>query len=316
MSRIPRFPQFLALLLLFACQRDAVGPTPSSSGAGSLFSTSLPASPLLLASSGHILFTRILPRSEARWVFKMDATGANVRQLANGYAAVWKPDGSKIAFSCGANICVMNNDGTTIVQLTFNVLVEVPAWSGSSPAFPNGRIAFDGQDPTGNWHIYVMNPDGTSVVQLTTGAFIDGSADWSPDGSMIAFQRYVKHGTSPQVFVMNANGPGITQLTTQGGMAPAWSPDSTKIAFYSNRSGTSQIYVMSSSGETTTSPAVQITTSGGSLPDWSLDGTRIVFSCQPPGKPTNICTINSNGTGGVLDLTNSRQTEQWPEWGP
>ena len=313
MIRIPRFPRSLALLLLFACQRDAVGPTPSSTGAGPLFSTSLPASPLLLASSGHILFTRIL--SSARWVFKMDATGANVTKLANGYAAVWKPDGSKIAFSCGANICVMNNDGTRIVQLTFNVLVEVPAWSWSSSAFPNGRIAFDGQDPTGNWHIYVMNPDVTGVVQLTIDATIDGSADWSPDGSKIAFQRYVKHGTS-QVFVMNADGSVITQLTTLGGMAPAWSPDGTKIAFYSNRSGTSQIYVMSSSGETTTAPAVQITTSGGSLPDWSLDGTRIVFSCQPPGKPTNICTINSNGTGGVLDLTNSRQTEQWPEWGP
>jgi Tol biopolymer transport system component len=305
MRRLQLLTFVVPLLSALACN-DATSP-PSSSGAGSLFSTSLPASPLLLASSGHILFTRIL--SSARWVFKMDATGANVRQLANGYAAVWKPDGSKIAFSCGANICVMNNDGTRIVQLTSNVLVEVPAWS------PDGtKIAFDGQDPTGNWHIYVMNADGTGAVQLTNDATIDGDADWSPDGLKIAFQRYVKHGAS-QVFVMNADGSVITQLTTLGGMAPAWSPDGTKIAFYSNRSGTSQIYVMSSSGE---APAtlVKITTSGGSLPDWSLDGTRIVFSCQPPGKPTNICTINSNGTGGVLDLTNSRQTEQWPEWGP
>jgi Tol biopolymer transport system component len=313
MRRLQLLTFVVPLLSALACN-DATSP-PSS--AGPLFSTSLPASPLLLASSGHILFTRILPPSEARWVFKMDATGANVTKLANGYAAVWKPDGSKIAFSCGANICVMNNDGTRIVQLTSNVLVEVPAWSGSSLAFPNGRIAFDGQDPTG-WHIYVMNPDVPGVVQqLTIGAFIDGSADWSPDGSMIAFQRYVKHVTSPsQVFVMNADGSVITQKTLGGGMDPAWSPDGKWIAFDSNRSGTSQIYVMSSSGETTTAPAVKITTSGGSLPDWSLNGTRIVFRCQPPGKPTNICTINSDGTGGVVDLTNSRQTEQWPEWGP
>ncbi len=313
MSRALRVaPLVLPLICSVACQRDGVGPTPSSTGAGPLFSTSLPASPHLLASSGHILFTRILPPS-ARWVFKMDATGANVAQLAHGYAAVWKPDGSKIAFSCGANICVMNNDGSGIVQLTFNVLVEVPAWSVSSSAFPNGRIAFHGQDPTGNWHIWVMNPDGTGVVQLTFDATIDGDADWSPDGSKIAFQRYVKYGTS-QVFVMNASGSGITQLTTLGGLSPAWSPDGTKIAFDSYRSGTSQIYVMSSSGETA-GPVVQVTTSGGSLSDWSLDGTRIVFRC-PAGKATNICTINSDGTGGVLDLTNSRETEQWPEWGP
>ena len=143
MRRLQLLTFVVPLLSALACN-DATSP-PSSAGAGPLFSTSLPASPLLLASSGHILFTRIL--SSARWVFKMDATGANVRQLANGYAAVWKPDGSKIAFSCGANICVMNNDGTRIVQLTFNMLVEVPAWSLSSSTFPNGRIAFDGQDP-------------------------------------------------------------------------------------------------------------------------------------------------------------------------
>ncbi len=312
MRQVLRISQFLLpLICAVACQPDAVGPTPRSTGRP-LFSTSLPASLPLLASSGHILFTRILPPS-ARWVFKMDATGANVTQLAHGYAAVWKPDGSKIAFSCGANICVMNADGSGIVQLTFNVLVEVPAWSVSSTMFPGGRIAFHGQDSAGNWHIWVMNPDGTGVLQLTFDATIDGDADWSPDGSKIAFQRYVIHGTS-QVFVMNASGSGITQLTTGGGMTPAWSPDASKIAFQSNRSGTSQIYVMSSSGETA-GPVVQVTTNGGSLPDWSLDGTRIVFSC-PGEKTSNICTINADGSGGVLDLTNSRDTEQWPEWGP
>ena len=309
MSRLRRTSVCLLLLGFgFACQRDPFAPGPSSSTAGPRFSTTSPPDPL--APPGHIVFVRILPPS-ARWVFKMEATGANVIRLANGYAPAWKPDGTQIAFNCGVNICVMNADGSGIVHLTANVVAESPAWSVPSPAFPNGRIAFDQQDQTGNWHIYVMNPDGTGVAQLTLDATIDGNADWSPDGSMIAFQRHVKSGTA-QVFVMNADGSGITQLTTLGGSSPAWSPDGTRITFDSNRSGGGQIYLMSSAGEA--AGVAPVTTSGGSTSDWSLDGTRIVFSC-PAAKSTNICAINPDGTR-LVDLTNSRNTEQWPRWGP
>jgi TolB protein len=118
------------------------------------------------------------------------------------------------------------------------------------------------------------------VTQLTTDLTIDGSADWSPDASRIAFQRYPKRGIS-QVFVMNGDGSGITQLTTGEGSSPAWSPSGTQIAFDSNRSGTSQLYLMPSSGEG--SGIAQVTTGGGSNSDWSPDGTRLVFSC-PAGK--------------------------------
>jgi Tol biopolymer transport system component len=309
MSRLRRTSVFLLLLGVgFACRPDALAPEPTASTGEPRFSTTSPPDPL--APPGHIVFVRILPPS-ARWVFRMDATGANVTQLANGYAPTWKPDGTKIAFNCGANICVMNADGSGIVQLTFNVVAEASAWSAASAAFPDGRIAFDQQDASGNWHIYVMNPDGTGVTQLTTDLTIDGNADWSPDASRLAFQRHVKGGVS-QVYVMSADGSGVTQLTTGGGSSPAWSPDGTRITFDSNRSGTGQVYVMSSSGEA--SGVAQVSTGGGSTSDWSPDGTWIVFTC-PGGKTTDICAINSDGTR-LVDLTNSRTTEQWPEWGP
>ncbi|HEY6922879.1 MAG TPA: hypothetical protein VI653_05385, partial [Steroidobacteraceae bacterium] len=257
MVGLPRCICVLPLLIFAsACQREALPPQSTISAPGAL-----PAQASLSAlgpASGHILFVRILPPS-ARWVFKMDGTGANVTKLANGYAPAWKPDGSRIAFNCGINICVMNSDGSGIVHLTTNVLAEEPAWSASSPAFPDGRIAFDQQDASGNWHIYVMTPDGGNVTQVTTDPTIDGDADWSPDASRIVFQRYVIHGTS-QIFVMNADGTGLTQLTTGGGSGPAWSPDGTQISFDSNRSGTGQIYLIPSSGEG--SGLAQVTTGG------------------------------------------------------
>src|SRR4030095_11968866 len=58
---------------------------------------------------------------------------------------------------------------------------------------------------------------------------------WSPDGSKIAFMTDRMGG--PNIWVMNANGTGVTQLTFTKAPEgdPAWSPDGTKIAFGSKR---------------------------------------------------------------------------------
>ena len=58
---------------------------------------------------------------------------------------------------------------------------------------------------------------------------------------------------------------------------PAWSPDGTRLAFISNRSGQSQIWLMNADG---TGP-VQLTNiphGTCAAPVWSPDGTRILFN--------------------------------------
>jgi TolB protein len=52
-------------------------------------------------------------------------------------------------------------------------------------------------------------------MQLTTHPDTDQIPDWSPDGTKIAFTSYRSGGT-PQLFVMNADGTGQTQLTFNG----------------------------------------------------------------------------------------------------
>jgi PKD repeat protein len=134
------------------------------------------------------------------------------------------------------------------------------------PPTQAGQIAFvrDGA-------IYLANSDGGGLVQLTDGPNDHGPA-WSPDGSRIAFGRSpAETGLTSAVFVMNADGSNVVQLTTLGS-DPTWSPDGEWIAFAdggiskvrADSAGTSPIPVYQEPGQT-------------QHPAWSPDGSRIAF---------------------------------------
>ncbi len=76
-----------------------------------------------------------------------------------------------------------------------------------------------------------------------------------------------------RVWLMNADGSNHTNLTNNpaGDDQPAWSPDGTKIAFYSASGRNTDIWVMNADGTDQT----KITNNGG-MPAWSPDG-RITF---------------------------------------
>jgi hypothetical protein len=90
--------------------------------------------------------------------------------------------------------------------------------------------------------IFAMNADGTEVTRLTnsdpnSGRFIrfDGSPTWSPDGSLIAFHRFVDGGAD--IYTMKPDGSDVTPAVTTVGpdLYPAWSPDGTKLAYAENK---------------------------------------------------------------------------------
>jgi Tol biopolymer transport system component len=65
--------------------------------------------------AGGILFVR----NRAIWI--MNPSGARQRRLSKGgsdNAPAWSPDGQKIVFTCGGDICVMNRNGTGTRKVT------------------------------------------------------------------------------------------------------------------------------------------------------------------------------------------------------
>jgi WD40 repeat protein len=247
-----------------------------------------------------------------------DQSGASLpgtlNETAIGEQYAWAPDGSQIAFSdyTGAHeqtaIFLMDPAGTKRTQLTSGRgMASFPAWSPdgtriayasyTGPPPPNSAPFYDPgceYAPECPSNIVVINTDGTGTTQLTRAPIGGTMPSWSPDGSKIAFVGRV--GNNTQIFVMNADGSDVVELTASGrATEPEWSPDGKKIAFlrtFTPSPGSApslptgatppvgnsetELFVMNSDG----SGVQQLSRVAPASPAafaWSPDGTQIVF---------------------------------------
>lgn len=166
----------------------------------------------------------------------------------------------------------------------------------------NGKIAFSGNG------IQTINADASGLQTVAVEGFAPA---YSPDGSRIAF---IKSDGDNEVYVMNADGSGLTQLTfdTANEQAPSWSADGSKIGFSSDAGGVTQIYTVPAAGGTPTP-----LTSGSAAnfaPAWSPTGSKIAFTSRRDGH-NEIYVMNADGTGQTR-LTNDLATSYDPSWSP
>ncbi len=115
-------------------------------------------------------------------------------------------------------------------------------------------------------------PAGQATA-ITQGSFQATQPDVSPDGQWLAIRS---GGKQEDIFVTRADGSDRRQLTDDSARKrwPTWSPDGKKIAFYSNRSGSYQIWTINADG----SGLQQLSFGGGSYPTWSPNGSRLAAS--------------------------------------
>ena len=175
-------------------------------------------------------------RDGDREIYKMNSDGSGTpKKLTNNaeddtQPAV-SPVGKKIAFASHRDgsweIYAMRADGSGQRRLTNDPSTSIE----DSPDFSadGKKIAF--RSPP---DIYVMNADGSGRINLTEGegtpsvwredVFI-GSPSFSPDGTRIAFHTATEFydlngGPQFDIFVMNSDGSGQTQITQDGVNSP------------------------------------------------------------------------------------------------
>ena len=157
--------------------------------------------------------------------------GEGLAILARGDEPAWSPDGSRIVFATDTGIRVMASDGSAARTVTSPGvgIDEYPRWSpdGTTIVFDTtGSHPLDesGFSPTSE--IMTVPVEGGTPAKLTRNDVGDAHPDYSPDGSLLAFEEDGK------IWVMNADGSDPRRLT--GGccsFTPRWSPDGSKIAY-------------------------------------------------------------------------------------
>jgi Tol biopolymer transport system component len=214
------------------------------------------------------------------------------------------------------------------------IVAAVAAPSSATFPGPDGLISFARDVPkTNSVEIFTARPDGTNVQQLTSnprrGSF---ESDWSPNGELIAFDsdRVDVDGRKDvvQVYVMNADGTGVTQLTRGPGFnaTPGWSPDASRLAIEADwgQRALRGIWIVPASDPdgVTQEEAQRLTTvpkgvDFDSDAQFSPDGSTIVFTrFKSPRPPRSaIHRVNVDGTG-LQRLTPWKLNASDPDWSP
>jgi Tol biopolymer transport system component len=246
----------------------------------------------------------------------------------------WSPDGQWVAFqrnflaksakSIGSRLYVVKSDGTKLRALTFSPSVATadrhPAWS------PDGSTIVFSSNRTGHFELYMVKATGAGLVQLTfTKQGVDNlEPAWAPDGTSIAFARSV-HGTTTvpmtdAIYSLSLLTSRTVPLTKpafgQADSQPAWSWDSKRIAFQSDRAGNEDIYVIDRKGD----GLLRVTRSKSNEyhPTWSPNGTRIALVSDRTGA-TEIYSLAMPRPGAVTppvmrQLTFDKAFKANPAW--
>lgn len=196
-------------------------------------------------------------------LYSANADGSNEQRLTSAagddYEAKWSPDGAKVAFRSDRDgnpeIYVMNADGSQQTRLTSDPQPDQnPDWSPDNRRIVWQRASTlktmvsdgsDVQDAGAIGNFPAWSPDGRTIaftggqqligfLSLDTGQVTgfgghDGvsanTVDWSPDGSKLTFEWYAGSPASQNVYAVNRDGTGMTNISQdpQGAIMPNWS---------------------------------------------------------------------------------------------
>jgi dipeptidyl aminopeptidase/acylaminoacyl peptidase len=169
---------------------------------------------------------------------------------------------------------------------------------------PDGRTLAVLRPQDGLVHLWLVDRTGENLRPLLAGAATVGGVSWSPDGTRLAVEVSTLDVTA-DVWVVSADGSGTTDLTPDPApgvwydRAPAWSPDGASIAFSSNRSGTTRLWVMGADGSAPRQVLPTSLAAAEHLPAWSADGATLAFVTET-AEGAGIGVVRPDGTGHRL----------------
>jgi len=260
----------------------------------------------------HSIFTLLVETGERR-----ELTSPPVdRQLVEGDKdPAFSRDGRTVAFvrteTPGVeDIYLVPFNGGEPRRLTFdNRPVFGLAWT------PDGQSIAFSSERAGSRNLWRISTSGGLPEPL---AAVGGNAFYpsvSRQGNRLAYAESFLDSNIWRIPIRAASGGGVLPnkviASTRADTSPHYSPDGKRIAFQSDRSGSTEIWICDSDG----SSPLQLTSFSGphtGTPRWSPDSRRIAFDSRAEGN-ADIFVINSEG-GAPRRLTTEPSEDVTPSW--
>jgi YVTN family beta-propeller protein len=317
-------------------------------GAGALWATTEAGSAVANAS-GKLAYT-----DESEQLVIGTATGSGLvtttlKGSATNGMADWSPSGRRLAFvdtqengppqaggfvvdsSCTKIVCSvvssMRSDGTGRRQLSHPPFYPgdfAPRWSPDGRALAVWRVnrRYGSSSGPATAQVLLMGADGkraSVVYESPYASLVTPGLDWSPDGRHLVVQRLAKGHVGLAVIRRDGTHPRV--LTASDASGPRWSPDGTRIAYFSSVDGPG-IYVTGVDGRLTAK--LLPTSSGTGSLAWSPDGRQLAFGygadaarleslLGDTGDWSGIYVLNADGTGLS---TLAKGPGAFPDWAP
>jgi Tol biopolymer transport system component len=164
-----------------------------------------------------------------------------------------------------------------------------------------------------SWEVYRISVTGGSPPQKISslGSGVTSVA-LTKDGRRLAYSVTTRNSNIWRVdLTVNNAKPERLIASTRREVFPSYSPDGRRIAFSSNRSGISQIWVCDADGSKA-APVTSLRRATTGTPHWSPDGHTIIFDSNVTGT-FQVYTVPSDG-GKLRQMTHTDRSNYGGSW--